>query len=146
MIFFPHIFVSYEVQNSKNWENFQYVPHLKFNFKMKFGFRNYPGSKKSTQARPIISTTLIGGFSTQCFWPFLGRAIKTTKVNAVSSCVNFHCNWEIIEILEFLFAWQNRKLFYILTKSYTRFVRIWKGISREISLSAGKSYWLMNIV
>ena len=65
MIFFPHIFVSYEVQNSKNWENFQYVPHLKFNFNMKFGIRNYPGSKKSTQARPIISTTLIGGFSTQ---------------------------------------------------------------------------------
>ena len=54
----------YEALNSKNWENFQYVPHLKFNFKMKLGFRNYPGSKKSTQARPIISTTLIGGFST----------------------------------------------------------------------------------
>ena len=33
---------------------------------MKLNFRNYPGSKKSTQARPIISTTLIGGFSTQC--------------------------------------------------------------------------------
>ena len=66
MIFFPHIFVSYEALNSKNWENFQYVPHLKLNFKMKLGFRNYPGSKKSTQARPIISTTLIGGFSTQC--------------------------------------------------------------------------------
>ena len=66
MIFFPHIFVSYEALNSKNWENFQYVPHLKFNFKMKLGFRNYPGSKKSTQARPIISTTLIVGFSTQC--------------------------------------------------------------------------------